>query len=70
MKDKMDIGKFKASSAADIGAKVVELKRDIMNARFALSAGNLKDTSSVGKAKKAVARLNTYASANAKKGVK
>jgi len=67
MKDKMEIGKFKSASAADIGAKVMDLQRGLMNARFAHAAGNQKDTSDMRKMKKAVARLKTYASMNAKK---
>ena len=67
MKDKMEIGRFKSAPPAEIGAKVMELKRGLMNARFALASGNMKDTSSMRKTKKAVARLKTYAALAAKK---
>ncbi|MCL2439587.1 MAG: 50S ribosomal protein L29 [Alphaproteobacteria bacterium] len=67
MKDKLEINKLKDASTADIYARVVELTRSLMNFRFARSAGNLKDTSQIRKTKKAIAKLNTFATKNSKK---
>ncbi|MDR0367271.1 MAG: 50S ribosomal protein L29 [Rickettsiales bacterium] len=70
MKDKMEIAKFKSAPLPDILARVVEVRRDLMNRRFALSMGNLNDTASVRAARKAVARLKTYARAAARNPAK
>ncbi|MDR3126444.1 MAG: 50S ribosomal protein L29 [Rickettsiales bacterium] len=67
MKDKMEIAKFKSSDAASIKAKILELKRTLMEKRFALSNGTLPDTSSISNTRRALARLNTYMTQATKK---
>jgi ribosomal protein L29 len=62
MKDALNITKLKTASTDEIDARVMELKKDLMDKRFALSVGNLKDTSSVSKARRAIAALKGFAS--------
>jgi ribosomal protein L29 len=54
--------KLKTTGEDEINARVLELKKDMMDKRFALSVGNLKDTSSVAKTRKAIARLKGFVS--------
>jgi ribosomal protein L29 len=67
MKDKMEIAKFKSSDPASIEAKILELKKSLMEKRFALSNGTLPDTSSISKTRRAIAQLNTYLTQATKK---
>jgi len=62
MKDTLNIAKMRGASADEINARVLELKKSLMDKRFALSVGNLKDTSSIAKTKKAIAALKGYLS--------
>ena len=60
MKDKMDIMKFKNLDSASIEAKIIDLKKALMEARFALASGQLADISKLSQMKKAIAQLNTF----------
>ena len=61
MKDKRDIAKYRNAPAAEIEAKVLELKKSLMEARFALANGSIKDTSVVSRMRHAIATLSGYA---------
>ena len=59
-KDKLDIAKYRNAPAAEIETKVLELKKVLMEARFALANGSIKDTSVVSRMRHAIATLSGY----------
>ena len=61
MKDALDIKKLRKAKPEEIEARVLELKKTLMEKRFALANGSLKDTSSIAKARRAIATLKGYA---------
>jgi ribosomal protein L29 len=60
MKDTLDTTKMRVAKPEEISARVLELKKSLMDKRFALKVGSVKDTSELGKIKRAVARLNGF----------
>ena len=69
MKDALDIKKLRKAKPEEVAARVLELKKTLMEKRFALANGSLKDTSSIAKARRAIATLKGYAT-NASSGAK
>jgi ribosomal protein L29 len=61
MKDTFDIAKMRNASPAEIDARVLELKKSLMDRRFGLRVGSVKDTSELSKIKKAIAALKGFA---------
>ena len=61
MKDKLNIVKLRNSTPAEIEAKELELKKALMEARFALANGSIKDTSVISRMRRAIATLKGYA---------
>lgn len=64
MKDTKDILKLRSASKEEISSKILDLKKELMNLRFSLNTGNLKDTSLIRKTKKAIATLKGFLSNN------
>jgi ribosomal protein L29 len=60
MKDTLGITKMRNASSAEIDARVLELKRSLMDRRFALKVGSVKDTSELAKIKRAIATLKGF----------
>ena len=60
MKDKLDIAKLRNASPAEIEAKVLDLKKSLMEARFALANGSIKDTAAISRMRHAIATLKGY----------
>ena len=46
-------------SAAELTAKVSELKKELFNLRFQLATGQLQDTTAIAKTKRDIARAKT-----------
>jgi ribosomal protein L29 len=61
MKDTLSVMKMRNAPQAEIDARVLELKRSLMDRRFALKVGSVKDTSEIGKARRAIAALKGFA---------
>ena len=61
MKDAFDVMKMRNATDAEIAARVLELKKSLMDRRFGLRVGSVKDTSELSKIKKAVATLKGFA---------
>ncbi len=64
MKDTKDILKLKTASKEEISSKILDLKKELMNLRFSLNTGNLKDSSAIRKTKKAIATLKGFLTNN------
>lgn len=64
MKDTKDILKLKTASKEEISSKVLDLKKELMNLRFAHNTGNLKDSSQLKKTKKSIATLKGFLTNN------
>ena len=60
MKDKLNMASYRNAAPAEIEAKVLELKKSLMEARFALANGSIKDTSVISRTRRAVATLLGY----------
>jgi len=60
MKDKLDITKYMNATASEIEGKVLDLKKSLMEARFAQANGSIKDTSVISRTRRAIATLLGY----------
>ena len=60
MKKNNDILNMKSATPDEINAKVLELRRELMQSRFSLFSGQLKNTSVMKNIRKSIARLLTY----------
>jgi|GEM_PF-2631456 len=60
MKDKLDITKYMNATASEIEGKVLDLKKSLMEARFAQANGSIKDTSVISRTRHAIATLLGY----------
>ncbi len=67
MLKKEDIAKLKTANKEELTAKLVDLKKELMNTRFQLTAGQLKDTATVKKIRRNIAQVETFLSAAANK---
>ena len=61
MKDKLDIAKYRNATQTEVDAKLLALKKSLMEARFALANGSIKDTSIISRTRRAIATLLGYA---------
>jgi large subunit ribosomal protein L29 len=59
MLKKEDKKKLKTANSSELTTKLMDLKKGMMNLRFQHSSGQLKDTSSLRKAKKNIAQVKT-----------
>jgi large subunit ribosomal protein L29 len=55
----MDIDKVRTLSDAELDQALVDAKRDLWQARFALSTRQLKDSSSIPQTRRTIARILT-----------
>ncbi len=55
----MKMKDINAMSTTEMEAKVVELKKELLNLRFQLATGNLENTAQIKNIKKDVARIKT-----------
>ncbi len=64
-KIKSEIEKYKSTSTPDLQKQIVEMKRELLDLRFAAVVGQLEDTAKVSKIKKDIARMMTIISSRA-----
>lgn len=55
----MKMAEIKEMNVEDISAKIIELKKELLNLRFQLATGSLENTAQIKSIKKDIARLNT-----------
>ena len=60
MKDKLDIMKMRNAPPAEIEARILEFKKQLMDRRFALKVGSQKDTAELSRLRKAIATLKGF----------
>ena len=55
----MSVNDLRELSVVELNDKIVELKKDLMDARFSLATSQIEDTSVFKKIKKEIAQANT-----------
>lgn len=55
----MKMSEIKELNHEEINARIIELKRELLNLRFQLATGSLENTAQIKSIKKDIARLNT-----------